>query len=161
METQNKFNLLRNQILMKTEKGIAQDEDVLRNLFQTSDAELIGNEEFLISHIVDGLCAKGQIKESLLFYVEALKKYPHHLSLNFNYRNHLERAVSELESMGCQNPASFQFRSLYKFLRELGVLSFKCHILAIDHYRQNDCNEFADEISRNLSLIAPNYHGIK
>jgi hypothetical protein len=161
METQNKFDLLRNQILMKTEKGIAQDEDVLRNLFQTTDPELIGNEEFLISNIVHGLCEKGQIKESLLFFGEALKKYPHHLALNHNYRIHLAKAVAELESIGCQDVASFQFRSLYELLKDLGVLSFKCHNLAVEHYRQNDCHHIAKAISKNLSLIAPNYHGIK
>ena len=160
MESQNKFDLVRNRILMNSEKGITLDEEVLRSLFQSTDAEAIGNEEFLIHHIVDSLCSKGQIKESLLFYIEALKKYPHHLALNFNYRNHIGRAVAELESMGCQDPSTFQFRSLYECLNELGVLSFKCHVLAVEHYRQNGCEEKAEEINQCLSLIAPHYHGI-
>ena len=160
MEKRNQFDVIRNNILSRKEQGIPQDEELLKEIFNSGDARVIGNEEFLVKNIVDLMVKREKTKESVLFFVETMKKYPHHLALNSLYRLHLSRVVSELQDLGTIDVSSFQFRSLYECLYELGILSTKCHILAIEHYEQTGAKEKAHEIRKALSITAPHYHGL-
>ena len=160
VQNKKNYDSLRNSIIDHIDNGIAFNENLLKEHYKTIINEPNSNREFFAFRIAKSLYSQGNLKESLECFIEALKHSPNSLFLNLNYRDHLTEVTLALEVMWIQEPKSFQLRTLYEFLAELGALSMKCHLLAVDHYRQTDSQERAKEILKSLHLIMPNYHGL-